>query len=135
MTSQVIRKDSVGKLLILGIQHVFAMFGATVLVPALTGLSPSTALLCAGLGTLLFHFITGRKVPVYLGSSFAFIAAIQAVATQYSNGAAVGSVEYFQNGLPYATGGVVVAGLSLLAALGPALRAGRIEPSEVIREI
>ena len=75
MTSQVIRKDSVGKLLILGIQHVFAMFGATVLVPALTGLSPSTALLCAGLGTLLFHFITGRKVPVYLGSSFAFIAA------------------------------------------------------------
>ena len=110
MTSQVIRRDSVGKLLILGIQHVFAMFGATVLVPALTGLSPSTALLCAGLGTLLFHFITGRKVPVYLGSSFAFITAIQAVATQYSNGAAVGSVEYFQNGLPYATGGVVVAG-------------------------
>ena len=105
-----VKKDSTGKLLILGIQHVFAMFGATVLVPALTGLSPSTALLCAGLGTLLFHFITGRKVPVYLGSSFAFIAAIQAVAGKYSGGAAIGSAEYIANGLPYATGGIVVAG-------------------------
>lgn len=109
------QKDSVGKLIVLGIQHVFAMFGATVLVPALTGLSPSTALLCAGLGTLLFHFITGRKVPVYLGSSFAFIAAIQAVATQFAaptadgSAAAVGSAEYMA-GLPYATGGIIVAG-------------------------
>ena len=112
-----VKKDSTGKLLILGIQHVFAMFGATVLVPALTGLSPSTALLCAGLGTLLFHFITGRKVPVYLGSSFAFIAAITAVATKYSGGAAVGSAEYVANGLPYATGGVMVAGLLYVCLL------------------
>ena len=64
-----------GKVLILGLQHMFAMFGATVLVPALTGLNVSTTLLFAGLGTLLFHLITGRKVPAFLGSSFAFLGA------------------------------------------------------------
>lgn len=63
------------KCLILGVQHLFAMFGATVLVPALTGLNVSTTLLFAGLGTLLFHLITGRKVPAFLGSSFAFLGA------------------------------------------------------------
>ncbi len=65
--------------LILGMQHVLAMFGATVLVPALTGLNTSITLLCAGLGTLLFHLITKRKVPVFLGSSFAFIGGIAAI--------------------------------------------------------
>ena len=65
---------SAGKLCILGIQHVFAMFGATVLVPLLTGLDTSVALFCAGAGTIIFHLFTGRKVPVFLGSSFAFIA-------------------------------------------------------------
>ena len=63
------------KVLILGLQHMFAMFGATVLVPAITGLNVSTTLLFAGLGTLLFHLITGRKVPAFLGSSFAFLGA------------------------------------------------------------
>ena len=63
------------RMLILGLQHMFAMFGATVLVPALTGLNVSTTLLFAGLGTLLFHLITGRKVPAFLGSSFAFLGA------------------------------------------------------------
>ena len=62
--------------LILGIQHTLAMFGATVLVPALTGLNTSITLFCAGLGTLLFHWITKKKVPVFLGSSFAFMAII-----------------------------------------------------------
>lgn len=70
---------SAKKKLILGIQHVLAMFGATVLVPALTGLSTSITLFCAGLGTLLFHFVTKRKVPVFLGSSFAFMGGIIAV--------------------------------------------------------
>ena len=65
--------------LILGIQHVLAMFGATVLVPALTGLNTSITLICAGLGTLLFHLVTKRKVPVFLGSSFAFMGGIMAV--------------------------------------------------------
>ena len=65
--------------LILGIQHTLAMFGATVLVPALTGLNTSITLFCAGLGTLLFHWITKKKVPVFLGSSFAFMAGIMAL--------------------------------------------------------
>ena len=64
-----------GKTLVLGLQHLFAMFGATVLVPAITGLNVSTTLLFAGLGTLLFHLVTGRKVPAFLGSSFAFLGA------------------------------------------------------------
>ena len=63
------------KMLLLGLQHMFAMFGATVLVPTITGLSISATLLFAGLGTLLFHLITGRKVPAFLGSSFAFLGA------------------------------------------------------------
>ena len=65
--------------LILGIQHTLAMFGATVLVPALTGQNTSITLFCAGLGTLLFHWITKKKVPVFLGSSFAFMAGIMAI--------------------------------------------------------
>lgn len=64
---------------LLGLQHVLAMFGATVLVPFLTGLNPSIALLAAGAGTLLFHFCTKKIVPVFLGSSFAFIGAISLV--------------------------------------------------------
>ncbi|MDP0488725.1 MAG: solute carrier family 23 protein, partial [Fusobacterium sp. JB020] len=65
--------------LVLGLQHILAMFGATVLVPFLTGLNPSVALLSAGLGTLIFHACTKRIVPVFLGSSFAFIGAIALV--------------------------------------------------------
>ena len=64
-----------GKMFVLGFQHMFAMFGATVLVPLLTGLSTSTALFTAGTGTLLYILITGAKVPAFLGSSFAFIPA------------------------------------------------------------
>ena len=61
------------RMFLLGLQHLFAMFGATVLVPVLTGLSVSATLLFAGLGTLLFHFLSRGKVPAFLGSSFAFI--------------------------------------------------------------
>ena len=92
------------KRFVLGLQHTLAMFGATVLVPLLTGLHPSVALLTAGLGTLLFHFITGRKVPVFLGSSFAFIGVIQLVGKN--------------QGLEYATGGIMVAGLVYLVLAG-----------------
>ena len=63
------------RMLVLGLQHLFAMFGATVLVPAITGLNVSTTLFFAGLGTLIFHLITGKKVPAFLGSSFAFLGA------------------------------------------------------------
>ena len=62
-----------GKMTVLGLQHLFAMFGATVLVPVITGLSVSATLLFAGLGTLLFHLLTKMKVPAFLGSSFAFL--------------------------------------------------------------
>lgn len=81
----------------LSFQHVFAMFGATVLVPLLTGLSTSTALFTAGTGTLLYILITGAKVPVFLGSSFAFIPALIAIGQTY--------------GVPYAMGGAIFAGI------------------------
>jgi len=87
------------KNLILGLQHLVAMFGATVLVPAITGFNPAVALLAAGIGTLLFHFVTKRKVPVFLGSSFSFIAVILAVKEMHGGD------------LAYAQGGLLVAGL------------------------
>lgn len=102
------RALGLGKMLVLGFQHTFAMFGATVLVPILTGLSVSTTLLMAGLGTLLFHLITKRKVPAFLGSSFAFLGGYAAVAPLDANGVA-DTVQ-----LSYACGGVVVAGLLYL---------------------
>ena len=74
------RQLGTGRMLILGVQHMFAMFGATVLVPLLTGLSVSTTLLCAGLGTLLFHLVTRGKVPAFLGSSFAYLGGFSIVA-------------------------------------------------------
>lgn len=77
---------------ILGIQHVFAMFGATVLVPFLTGLNPSIALISAGVGTLIFHLCTKRIVPVFLGSSFAFIGALTLVLKNEGIGAIKGGV-------------------------------------------
>ena len=106
-------KLGTGKMLVLGVQHMFAMFGATVLVPALTGLSVSATLLFAGLGTLLFHLLTKRKVPAFLGSSFAFLAGYFAIAGL--------EVEGFtkEQLLPYACFGVACAGLVylVLAAL------------------
>ena len=80
------------KKLVLGIQHVLAMFGATVLVPFLTGLNPSLALLAAGIGTLIFHFVSKKIVPVFLGSSFAFIGALTLVLKQDGIGAVKGGV-------------------------------------------
>ena len=74
--------DKPGRAITLGIQHVFAMFGSTVLVPALTGLDPAVTLFCMGVGTLIFHLITKGIVPAFMGSSFSFIASICAVATK-----------------------------------------------------
>jgi uracil permease len=81
----------------LSIQHVFAMFGATILVPILTGLEPATALFTAGTGTLIYILLTGAKVPAFLGSSFAFIPPIIGISAVY--------------GMPYALGGAVAAGI------------------------
>ena len=96
------------KMLILGLQHMFAMFGATVLVPTLTGLSVSATLLFAGLATLFCHFVTKKKIPVFLGSSFSFLGGYFALAPH-------GEPEL----LPYACFGVACAGVlyAVLATL------------------
>ncbi len=105
------RKLGVPKMLILGFQHTFAMFGATVLVPLLTGLDISTTLLMAGLGTLFFHLVTKFKVPAFLGSSFAFLGGYAAVTT-YTNEAGESIIDKAM--LPYACVGVACAGLVYL---------------------
>lgn len=110
MTEKVLKKNeavtsettdwmALSKKVILALQHLIAMFGATVLVPVLTGLNSSVALVSAGLGTLVFHAVTKKKVPVFLGSSFAFIGGIIAVKEAYNGD------------LAYAQGGIIVAGL------------------------
>ena len=105
MTDNIMRDTSESRLwegskkTILALQHLIAMFGATVLVPILTGFDPSVALFTAGLGTLIFHLCTKGKVPVFLGSSFAFIPVILKVS------------EIYGGDLAYAQGGMVVAGL------------------------
>ena len=68
---------------IVGVQFLFVAFGATVLVPLLVGLDPATALFTAGLGTFIFHLVTKGKVPIFLGSSFAFIAPIISASKQW----------------------------------------------------
>ncbi|MCI9406249.1 MAG: uracil-xanthine permease [Oscillospiraceae bacterium] len=100
-----------GKMLVLGIQHMFAMFGATILVPIITGLSVQVTLLCAGLGTLFFHLCTKFKVPAFLGSSFAFLGGFTAV-KMLDTGIYANLTEAEK--LPYACGGIVVAGLLYL---------------------
>ncbi len=105
------------KMLLLGIQHMFAMFGATILVPIITGLDISTTLLMAGLGTLLFHCVTKFKVPAFLGSSFAFLGGYAAVKALAPEGADPNTM------LPYACLGVACAGLIyfILAAIVKAI--------------
>ena len=102
VTDAIYDASSLGRprMFLLGLQHLFAMFGATVLVPVLTGLSVSATLLFAGLGTLLFHFLSRGKVPAFLGSSFAFIAGYAAIAPNRETEL-----------LPYACLGVACAGL------------------------
>ena len=101
------------RMAVLGLQHMFAMFGATVLVPILTGLDIATTLLFAGLGTLLFHFLTKGKVPAFLGSSFAFLGGYAAIAPLLEDGSPNTAM------LPYACFGVACAGLMyvILSAL------------------
>lgn len=111
-----------GRDLALSVQHLFAMFGATVLVPLLTDLNPAVALVTAGIGTLLFHLCTKGKVPVFLGSSFAFITPIAMIVDQM--------------GIPYAQGGIIAAGVvyllfALIAYLIGADKIKRIFPPVV----
>ena len=102
--TQLTAQLSVGKKVVLGLQHVLAMFGATVLVPLSTGLDPSIAILGAGIGTLIFHAVTKGKVPVFLGSSFAFITAI----TLTLDGSGIGAVKT----------GIIAAGLIYVLVAG-----------------
>ena len=103
-----VRTLGAARTVILGLQHTFAMFGATVLVPILTGLPISTTLLFAGLGTLLFHLVTKGQVPAFLGSSFAFLGGYAAVAPLLEDGSPNTEM------LPYACGGVFCAGIVYL---------------------
>ena len=99
-----------GKMFLLGFQHMFAMFGATVLVPLLTGLDVQTTLLMAGLGTILFHIFTKLQVPAFLGSSFAFLGGYTTVSGAFGDFGVKDSVHM----LPYACLGVACAGLLYL---------------------
>ena len=105
------------RMMVLGLQHMFAMFGATVLVPMLTGLDIATTLLFAGLGTLLFHLLTKGEVPAFLGSPFAFIGGYNAIRTVGTD--AAGNAIYNNDLLVYACFGVACAGLMyvILSAL------------------
>jgi len=100
----------IGRAIPLSFQHVFAMFGATILVPLLTGLNPSVTLFCSGLGTLIFHLVNKGKVPAYLGSSFAFIAPIIAVSKTYGVQGALGGM--------IAAGAVYIIVFAIIAVVG-----------------
>ena len=108
-----------GRRALMGLQHLFAMFGATILVPILTGLSVQVTLLAVGLGTIIFHIISGPKKapPVFLGSSFAFMVGIRLITDPDAGPFAGRNMEQAEM-LAYATGGIMVAGfLYLVLAL------------------
>ncbi|NTU88997.1 MAG: uracil permease, partial [Actinobacteria bacterium] len=119
-------KVSILRAIPLGLQHFMSMFGATVLVPFLTGMSPSLAILCSGIGTILYLLVTKSKIPSYLGSSFAFITPI----------AIVGASQ----GVEAALGGIVIAGLVYIVIAGIIKLAGtawlnRVLPTQVIAPV
>ena len=97
--------------ILLSFQHVFSMFGATILVPIITGLPISVALLMSGVGTLIYHTITKSKVPVYLGSSFAFIGAMQIAIDQLGGDVSASQTGIMISGLTY----ILIAMISLKA--------------------
>src|SRR5574344_1234963 len=111
------------RMIVLGLQHMFAMFGATILVPIITGLDVSTTLAMAGLGTLLFHLLTKMKVPAFLGSSFAFIGGYLSIVEMGKSYDLTAS-----QSLPYACIGVACAGFLyfILAGLFKAFGAKKV---------
>jgi uracil permease len=107
MTQRIIGVDEkvpIARALPLGLQHMMAMFGATVLVPILTGMDPSLAIMCSGIGTILYLLVTRGKIPSYLGSSFAFIAPVATVVAS--------------RGIEHAMGAIVITGLVFLVVAG-----------------
>ena len=126
-------KPKFAQWILLSIQHLFAMFGATVLVPTLTGISPAVALVSSGIGTLAFIAITRGKVPSYLGSSFAFISpiiAVKALELDPTSGVGVGSflVGSFMVGVTYALVALIIAkaGTNWLMKLLPPVVVGPV---------
>lgn len=126
-------KPKLGQWILLSVQHLFAMFGATVLVPTLTGMNPAIALISSGIGTLVFIFITRGKVPSYLGSSFAFInpiIAMKALEADPSSGMPVGSflVGSFLVGVVYSLVALLIAkaGTNWLMRLLPPIVVGPV---------
>lgn len=133
MVLAVNEKPKLGQWILLSIQHLFAMFGATVLVPALTGMNPAIALISSGIGTLVFIFITKGKVPSYLGSSFAFInpiIAMKALEADPSSGMPIGSflVGSFLVGVVYSLVALIIAkaGTNWLMKLLPPIVVGPV---------
>jgi len=106
-----------GRRALLGLQHLFAMFGATILVPLISGLSVQVTLVAAGIGTLIFHFVSRGKVPVFLGSSFAFLVGIGLI-TNPEIGVFADTAMTQTEKLAYATGGIMVAGFLYLLLAG-----------------
>ncbi len=116
-------KLSAGKLMLLGLQHAFAMSCATILVPILTGMDVGVALFAAGMGTIIFHLCTKGRMPTFLGSSFAFIVSLQAVIGTGGGAPMYGTQE---ESIPYALGGIICAGaIYLVLALFIKLFGGR----------
>lgn len=107
MLLDVDEKPEFGLGLLLSFQHVFSMFGATILVPIITGLPISVALLMSGVGTLIYHFFTQSKVPVYLGSSFAFIGAMQIAINQLGGDISASQTGIMISGLSYVIIGLI----------------------------
>lgn len=118
------RELGVGRMLVLGLQHMFAMFGATVLVPLITGLDVASTLLFAGLGTLLFHLVTGGRVPAFLGSSFAFLGGYAAITALCKEGQSMSAYA----GVGVACAGVMYLILALLFKLFGAKKVMRFFP-------
>src|SRR5437899_4631696 len=112
--------------ILLGIQHVMAMFGATVLVPLILGFNPNTVIFFSGIGTLIFLFVTGRKVPSYLGSSFSFIGAVLAIQGGPGQHQGLAFAGILVAGVIYFLVGVVVhfAGINVIRFLMPPIVTG-----------
>ena len=124
------------KMLLLGLQHMFAMFGATILVPILVntyfegqGLSIQVTLMCAGLGTLFFHACSKFKVPAFLGSSFAFLGGFATVANLNTG---IFADMTMGEKLPYACGGIVVAG-ALYLILALIIKLAGVEQANIVK--
>ncbi|MBR5789690.1 MAG: uracil permease, partial [Lachnospiraceae bacterium] len=124
------QEKSMAQKIILGLQHVLAMFGATVLVPALTGLNTSITLFCAGVGTLIFHGVTKRKVPVFLGSSFAFMGGISAIL----GSSRMGDPDFLEK-LAAVKGALIIAGLVYVVFAGLIKVIGYDEVSKLLPPI